>query len=563
MAHAYQPRLLVKYNRPTTIQDNINTVTVMTFLEDASPATVREFTKSIETNFSSVLRFTNALEEAAKISDKVLYETESLRASSKRVYESLVDLAAFLGPMAKERNFISMINHGMESTFEVGWSDPRAGQVVWDRWTQATEDPVMAFASVAQAFASWNYQCGAKPRDPVEPPLYRYHPERFKASRGYADAVGKLYRQKVEPISGLLTLDQMNEGMSLLVKDLSARSMRYPRKLKDDHPSPSLVLDAEQVLSMSYGRFVQAGRQIMEFPDQLIALLAQTDIDDIALESIRLPYACQYLSFGPQASLELEDGWLVDGAYVEQRGANGDLRFTITASPIDRGQVQNWYLFPEPTYTQDFIERYRSMDLGTAIDSVLAEKLANLSSRMTDAVSRKPASGMNANQTGGIVPPNVEVQDVSAELALSREESTRRRHPVYKAALQLVVNALCYVAAYPDDMDAVWPIGTPAPLRDKAVHGQGKEVIKAKSKLSALGYVPVHICGKALSDQLAAQQQSGLMPDGPSTHWRRGHWRNQAFGPARTLRKLIWVMPVMVGAKNSQEPEFGHLYLVS
>lgn len=554
----------MKTSRPITIHDNINTASVIAFFEDASPSDVRAFTRSIETSVPSVVRFTNAFEEAAKISDKVLYETESLADSSKRVYESLVELAGFLGTSAREQNFITMTNHGSESTFEVGWIQQRVGQVIWDRWTQATDDPVMAFAAVANAFASWQYQCGAKASESVEPPLYRYHPERFKASRGYTEAMGKLYRQRVDQATGILTLDQLNEAMGIMVKDLNAKGMRYPRKFKDGHPSPSLVIDSEQNLATAFGRFVQAGRQIMEFPDQLVALLGKTDIDDISLENIRLPYAAQYLSFVPQAHLELEPGWLVDGAYVEQRGPSGDLRFTITASPVDRSLVQNWYLFPEPTYTQDFIERYRTMDLGTAIDTVLAEKLADLKpyidgegAKSTDAIIDQ------ANQARGVVPGDVELVNVSSELALVRDDVTRQRHPVYKAALQLVVNALCYLAAYPDDIDAVWPEGTPQSLRDKAQHGQGKEVAKAKSKLASLGYVPVHICGRALADQLVAQQQAKSAPGGPSTHWRRGHWRNQVFGPARSLRKLIWVMPVVVGAKPSEEPESGHIYLVS
>jgi hypothetical protein len=48
-----------------------------------------------------------------------------------------------------------------------------------------------------------------------------------------------------------------------------------------------------------------------------------------------------------------------------------------------------------------------------------------------------------------------------------------------------------------------------------------------------------------------------------ATHWRRGHWRRQAFGPARSLRKLIWVMPVKVGSRDTADGDTGHLYLVS
>lgn len=33
----------------------------------------------------------------------------------------------------------------------------------------------------------------------------------------------------------------------------------------------------------------------------------------------------------------------------------------------------------------------------------------------------------------------------------------------------------------------------------------------------------------------------------PRLHWRRGHVRNQPHGPGRTLRRLIWLEPVLVG----------------
>jgi hypothetical protein len=33
----------------------------------------------------------------------------------------------------------------------------------------------------------------------------------------------------------------------------------------------------------------------------------------------------------------------------------------------------------------------------------------------------------------------------------------------------------------------------------------------------------------------------------PTLHWRRGHWRHQAFGPQRRERKDIWIEPCIVG----------------
>jgi hypothetical protein len=154
------------------------------------------------------------------------------------------------------------------------------------------------------------------------------------------------------------------------------------------------------------------------------------------------------------------------------------------------------------------------------------------------------------------------VVDVSPNLAKERLEEVNQRHPVYRAALRLVVNALCYVTAYPEDIKPVWPEGTPVSLREKADHGRGKEAMRAKSKLAALGYVPVHVCGQRLEDE---RKRIGMANHGQvASHWRRGHWRNQAHGPERLLRKLIWVMPVLVGASRRDDgPATGHLYLVS
>ena len=37
----------------------------------------------------------------------------------------------------------------------------------------------------------------------------------------------------------------------------------------------------------------------------------------------------------------------------------------------------------------------------------------------------------------------------------------------------------------------------------------------------------------------------------PRLHWRRGHLRNQAHGPGRTLRKLAWIEPTLVGMQET------------
>jgi hypothetical protein len=36
----------------------------------------------------------------------------------------------------------------------------------------------------------------------------------------------------------------------------------------------------------------------------------------------------------------------------------------------------------------------------------------------------------------------------------------------------------------------------------------------------------------------------------PRMHWRRGHIRNQPFGTGRTQRRLVWIEPMLIGAKE-------------
>jgi hypothetical protein len=37
----------------------------------------------------------------------------------------------------------------------------------------------------------------------------------------------------------------------------------------------------------------------------------------------------------------------------------------------------------------------------------------------------------------------------------------------------------------------------------------------------------------------------------PHAHWRRGHWRNQRFGPKNSLSRTVWIAPVFVGISHS------------
>ena len=39
----------------------------------------------------------------------------------------------------------------------------------------------------------------------------------------------------------------------------------------------------------------------------------------------------------------------------------------------------------------------------------------------------------------------------------------------------------------------------------------------------------------------------------PRMHWRRGHWRAQAWGERHLLRKVIWIEPTLVAVEGESE----------
>ena len=221
--------------------------------------------------------------------------------------------------------------------------------------------------------------------------------------------------------SGMLTIDLLNELIRPVVEEMNHKGMRYPRKLKAAVSTATLVMESMQQLMTAYGRFVQAGRQIIDFPPSLLDLLARTEVDDIPLNTLRMPYATQYLHFGPQPGLELEAGWRVDGAYVEAGGEAGDVCFTVTAVPTDRQLSRLWFEIPEPYYRQDLVGDYRTSDLATAIDSQLSDRLNELNQRLDQPggdITEQVAAGLS--ERGELIPDGLKLIDISSKMAEER-----------------------------------------------------------------------------------------------------------------------------------------------
>lgn len=479
--------------------------------------------------------------------------------------ESLAEMEAFLdGPGSDAPHFLFFTVHragGGEVCGQVaaGFISGAAGPTIWER--RAFAVPYLLPTLIGWALRVGHVHCvaGPPPRPFMPGPLFRFHPERFRQTRHYSASVASLC-----PGGRLPCEDDLQRLCDLAVQEVNGRLHETDRRATVDRGVPAtVILNGEANLGFAWAKYQGAGRQIFEVPEALAAMMRHTDIEDVPVAVLRLPYPVLYLHFGAQPDLAIEPGWQVDGAYVEHHPEHRLLTFTITACPTDEGDVNCWPAFGEPHFVLSLPQEVAGYDLGTAIDYQLAARLNQLSVEQASAPAMEAAASAAAEAHGM---PGESVRIVTERRAATQIEQAHRTAPVLRETMRLAVNVLCFVTAYPDDADVVWPAGVPAKLKRQATEGTPKERARAVSKLESIGYSAVVLCGNRL---LARMQMAGFCGDtghdAVRPHWRRGHWRRQAHGEGKRLRRIVWIMPTIVNAGGSpaHSPDVpGHIYRV-
>lgn len=402
-----------------------------------------------------------------------------------------------------------------------------------------------------------------EPPVPQMKPLWRYHPLRLAALMPWGPRVAKASM----PPNGVMTQEAMTVVQEAFKDGLNHFRFSHPLRTRLEHkPDFGRATQRYAEVLINTAGFFATGKQIFDFPPELSQLFKKTDVDDISMEHVKLPYPVIYLHFGPQADIPLGDGWFAEGAYLAELRTNTDARH-INISVVSGHESLARYLDVdqgfEPSYSLGLGPTHQSMALAEAIDLVLADKLNTLKDEIENEPIRKL---IEAQIRSGDLPSGaVSVQKRNAQEELSL---LMPRHEAFKKILRLAVNALVYINAYPDDIETRWPANTsPSKLRELAKAKDKKEKARVMSELARAGFTPVHLCGKQLVAEL--EKQESRAPGGDRTvamHWVRGHWRRQVHGPGRTLRKLIWRMPLLRGTRQVEEADTepaGHVYLVT
>lgn len=408
------------------------------------------------------------------------------------------------------------------------------------------------------------------PTLPVPGPLWKYHPERMGRYTPYGKGLAKIGVKH----KGQCTLELMNELMSHYTacdkSMLEARPLR--RRAFVDRDYGRAFRHFEEAL-LGYAVFCGHGRQLFEIPHKLVDMFSKSDVDDIQWGHVRMPYASIYLHFGPQPDMDLGGGWLIEGAYLTEmtHDDNRHVNITVVSAPPSTEAFCSPDTISQPGYTAALGPQHMNMALAEALDSILAEKI-NL---LRDQSEREPmAAELEKMAQAQGLPPGVKVVSIQRKRSGEELGLLSDRHDMFKRALRLVVNALCYLTAYTDDVDTVWPNNTPQSLlRELKNAGKNRnERTKALDKLAQQGFTAVNICGRTLLKEQAQHRETHSSSGERivATHWARGHWKRQPHGPQNSLRKLQWRMPMLRRSRIAEETEdegddevLGHVYTVS
>lgn len=314
----------------------------------------------------------------------------------------------------------------------------------------------------------------------------------------------------------------------------------YGYRVKQDNLTIAQKIEREYLQSDFdlWDAWKSSGSNIFDFSETLLQLLKDTDVSDIPLSNIKLPYKNLYIDL-QQGGLFFnhEKSVPVEGVFIREYFNNDD---------DDSVTYQHVISFD---FTGNYIENFNSVNQKL----MQYERGFHSYQLFLDPVE-------NLNNVGQSI---IDAQNAFMEFSLVQQDSDDKldlykiHSDFIKRTVHLVVNCLLYLTLKDNDVQQKFTSDLPIHLKsklEKATTKRKKEL--ALSEIAQNGFTKIKLVGSNLRPVTKFTGPDNLMV---SPHWRRGHWRNQKFGQHYQESKLIWIMPTIVNKENGQ-PTKGHLY---
>lgn len=301
--------------------------------------------------------------------------------------------------------------------------------------------------------------------------------------------------------------------------------------------------------------FEKTGSNIFHLQPSLVEMFRNSSVDEIILDNLKTPFELFYVYFGPASRLQMEgDDAYIDGAYIWNTSfTDNEASFSITlTSSLD----------PEKALQLPWLQRlardtgfHFSLGAFKGSEVTVREAFDEHFVNPYEKLGRETYESLNAEWAKEF--PGFKFSKSYDESLSSWETDPKYRDPALRPALNLAINAVCYLAYEKREVVERYPDFAPERLVRQATTGSTlKEQKRGRSKLDSIGFRKVFYCGDSIERHSAQTHRKGGSE--VSAHWRRGHWRNQAHGTGQSLRKLIWIKPVLVNEGSGEAG--GHIY---
>lgn len=368
--------------------------------------------------------------------------------------------------------------------------------------------------------------------DVLPPKWARFHPSRTLRTR---PAVRALPSPTLT--DGVIEMSDYEAILNVRRRETNAHMLAFDRSAR---PRDMVLFNTDTNSTMAAFMHRAHGGAIYVIPDRLCEEFDHTDCTEVRVGDINLPFTSVFLKFTPPEPISLEENARVDGCYIGKQG--NEFLFTLSAR-IDGVDYEN------------------SVSVA-CMDPIFALHVPTSDSGLTinDAVERGIEAFLRENEppvdnfSGHIERPDgtiAHVEDIRRESRKRRIERFRSQEPAFRACLNIIVNAACFITFRPDDVSDAWE-GAPSAELLVAANAAGDsrrsrdKKLGAQRKLESGDFTQVKICGRNLFERPA--ESDGDLQDGksPRAHWRRGHWRRQRHGVGLSLVVLRWIRPTIV-----------------
>jgi hypothetical protein len=352
--------------------------------------------------------------------------------------------------------------------------------------------------------------------------MLRYHPIRFgrQLTPFFAEVADEFERTRkpgdTPGHDNLLFGIVMEDAFQRLIQ---ANAARLPEHVVSHAKWWSELLEN---VSGDYGDYRTQGENIFHFNSALVDMLRHTDVDEVTYDLLHFPFQAFYLHFARGVKLNADQ--TVDGVYIHTSGEQDAKELPALFISFTTRHDGYDYLPKRDPIDYAMTDRYFSTVLSFDEGETIGQALAN---SLNDEI-------------------DIEQRD---------EITTQDWLLVLRELIQLTLNCLFYLSYEKREVEFRYPPSAPERLvRSVGTALRPTERARSESKLGSQGWRKIHFCGAPAGHATTGEPQSEVSP-----HWRRGHWRNQPYGHHQSLRRLIWIQPVIV-RRDKGEPATKHLY---